>query len=49
MKWKYKQVDVIENGSINLNSFGCNGWELVSVTKTSKGYRYTFKKPYGIV
>ena len=32
--------------NINLDSFGSAGWELVSVTKTSKGYRYTFKRPY---
>ena len=48
MKWEYRQVDVTENNlnNINLDSFGSAGWELVSVTKTSKGYRYTFKRPY---
>ena len=48
MKWEYKQVDVTESNlnNINLDSFGSAGWELVSVTKTSKGYRYTFKRPY---
>ena len=48
MKWEYKQVDVTESNlnNINLNSFGSAGWELVSVTKTSKGYRYTFKRLY---
>ena len=48
MIWEYRQVDVTESNlnNINLDSFGSSGWELVSVIKTSKGYRYTFKRPY---
>ena len=39
---------VIRDGNVAVlysPGFGA-GWELVSVTKTSKGYRYTFKRPY---
>ena len=48
MKWEYRQVDVTESNlnNISFNSFGSAGWKLVSGTKTSKGYRYTFKRPY---
>ena len=39
--WEYKVV-YVQNGPVgDINSLGSEGWELVSVTRTSLDYSYT--------